>query len=184
MEIKTKGRLKTEDELREEVIDKLIDTLEDLNDDAVFELANAYRESNHDAVLYVNDEDNLNSELSGKDPYDIMQMAFNWNECDAYFSIDQWDDLNTTDDVWEGIDLEDLANDLIDGSYHRHITSDIQEILDDYEEALEKIENYNKGRVLAEEVVRKYVNCEATVTDLLQTLDKLAKTDEYWAEEE
>ena len=185
MEIKVKGgKLKTEEQLRDEAIDKLVEALEEMGEDEALDLGNAYREANHDCPLYVNDEDNLNDELDGKDPYEILQMAYSWNENDSYFGIDGWNELGTTDDVWEGIDLEDLAGDLIDGDYHRHITSDIQEILDDYEEALEKLNNYNEGRALAEEVVRKYVNCEASVTDLLQALDKLAKTDEYWKEEE
>lgn len=185
MEIKTKsGNLKTEDELREEVIDKLVDALEEMDGDDALNIGNAYREDNHDSPLYVNDEDNINDELYGKDPYDILQMAGNWDECDDYFSCDGWGELGTTNDVWEGIDLEDLADDLVEGRYTRHITTDIQEILDDYEEALNKLENYNEGRALAEEVINRYVNCEADVTDLLQVLDKLARTDEYWKEEE
>lgn len=189
MEIKVKGRLKTEEQLRDEAIDKLIEALEEMDEDDALNLGNAYREDNYDCPLYVNDEDNLNSELEGKNPYEILQMAEGWDECDSYFGIDGWNEhgwneLGTTSDVWEGVDLETLAKDLLDGNYHRHITSDIQEILDDYEEALEKINNYNEGRALAEEVVRKYVNCEASVTDLLQTLEKLVRTDDYWKEED
>lgn len=184
MEIRVNGRLKIKDELWEEAVNKLVEVLENMNEDEALDLGNAYRENNHDCPLYINDEDNLNDELDGKDPYEILQMADNWDENDSYFGIDGWNELGTTDNVWQNIDLEDLAKDLLDGDYHRRITDDIQEILDDYEEALEKLENYNEGRALAEDVVRKYVNCEASVTDLLQALDKLAKTDEYWKEEE
>ena len=184
MEIKVNGRLKIKDELWEEAVNKLVDALEEMSEDEALNLGNAYREDNHDCPLYVNDEDNLNDELDGRDPYEILQMASNWDEYDGYFSCDNWGELGTTDNVWENVDLEDLAKDLIDGDYHRHITSDIQEILDDYEEALNKLENYNEGRALAEDVVKRYVNCEASVTDLLQALDKLARTDEYWKEEE
>ncbi len=184
MEIRVKGRLKTENELRAEVIDQLVDALTDMDEDEALDLGNAYREDNHDVILYINDEDNINSELDGRDPYEILRMAEDWNECDEYFACGEWGDLGSTDDVWENVDLENLANDLVEGHYHRHITSDIQEILDDYEEAIEKLNNYNEGRALAEDVVRKYVNCKASVTDLLQALDKLAKTDEYWKGEE
>lgn len=185
MEIRKKnGKLRTEYELREEVIDNLVDALEDLNDDEALDLGNAYREDDHDVILYINDEDNINRELNGRDPYEILRMAEDWNECDEYFACGEWGDLGSTDDVWKNVDLEDLANDLVEGHYTRHTTSAIQEILDDYEEALEKLNNYNEGRALAEDVVRKYVNCEADVTDLLQALDKLAKTDEYWKEKE
>ena len=141
MEIKAEGKLKTKDELREEVIDKLIEALEEMDEDDALNLGNAYREDNHDCPLYVNDEDNLNSELDGKDPYEILQMAYDWNENDSYFGIDGWNELGTTDDVWEGIDLGDVADALLDGDYHRHITDDIQKLLDDYEEALNKLEN-------------------------------------------
>ena len=183
MEIKVKGKLKTEEQLKDEVIDKLVEALENMDEDDALNLGNAYRESNHDGPLYINDEDNLNDELDGKDPYEILRMAYNWDENDSYFGIDCWNELGTTSNVWEGVDLEDLAGDLLDGDYHRHITDDIHEILDDYEEALNKLENYNEGRALAEEVVRKYVNCEASVTDLLQTLEKLVRTDDYWKED-
>lgn len=183
MEIKVNGKLRTEDELREEVIDRLVDALENLDEDDALNLGNAYREANNDAVLYVNDEDNINSELDGKDPYEILQMAEDWSEYDGYFSCDGWGEFGTTDAVWEGVDLEDLADDLVEGHYTRHTPSDIQEILDEYEEALEKLTNYNEGRALAEDTIKRYVNCEADVTDLLQALDKLARTDEYWKEE-
>lgn len=183
MEIRKNGKLRTEKELHEEVIDKLVEALENLDEDEALDLGNAYRVANHDAELYVNDEDNVNSELDGMDPYDILCNAGNWDENDGYFSSDRWGDFGTTDEVWENVTLEDLAEDLLEGRYRSSITTDIQEILEDYEEALEKLENYNEGRVLAEEVVRKYVNCEASVTDLLQALDKLAKTDEYWKED-
>lgn len=183
MEIKVKGRLKSEEQLRDEAIDALVDALEDLDSDDALELGNAYRRANHDAELMVNDEDNLNSELDGKDPFEILQMAENWDECDGYFSCDSWGDFGTTDDVWENVDLCDLAQDLLDGRYERSTPNEITEIVEEFEEALEKLENYNEGRALAEDVVRKYVNCEASVTDLLQALDKLAKTDEYWKEE-
>ena len=184
MEIKTKGRLKTEDELREEVIDKLVDALENLDGDDALDLGNAYRQANHDEPLYVNDEDNLNSELEGKDPYDILCMACNWNEYDEYFSCDSWGELGTTSDVWENVTLEDLAEDLLDGCYSSVTPDEITDIVEEYEEALEKLQNYNEGRALAEEVIKKYVNCQADVTDLLQCLDKLVRTDDYWKEEE
>lgn len=184
MEIKTKaGRLKTEDELQEEAIDKLIEALEGMSEDAALDLGNAYRSSDYTDPLYVNDEDTINDELRGLDAYTILQMAEDWNENDQYFSGNGYGEFGTTDDVWENVDLEDLATDLLEGAYSRLVTDDIQEILDDYEETLEKINNYNEGRALAEEVIRKFVNCQADITDLLQALEKLARTDEYWKEE-
>lgn len=185
MTIKTKsGRLKTEDELREEVIEELVEVLEELDEDDALELGNAYRRANRDAELMVNDEDNLNSELEGRDPYEILQMASDWNEYDGYFSCDSWCDFGTTDNVWENVDLDDLADDIIEGDYRPYTTNEIQEIVEEYEKAVEELRNYNEGRIMAEEVIRKFVNCEADVTDLLQTLEKLVRTDEYWKKED
>ena len=83
MEIRKNGKLRTEDELREEVIDKLVDALEDLaDDDDALNLGNAYREDNHDSPLCVNDEDNINDEwrpklqaAKGKTSLEIEQTA-------------------------------------------------------------------------------------------------------------
>ena len=90
--------------------------------------------------------------------------------------------MNMTNDVWEDVDTSDLARDILNGNYSHYLNSDIKDILDEYEEAEEEIENYNPYRAMCEEVIQRYVNCEADVTDLLQTLDKLAKTDDAWEE--
>ena len=119
MEIKVKGKLKTEEQLRDEVIDKLIEALEGLDEDAALDLGNAYRSSDYTDPLYVNDENTINDELRGVDAYTILQMAENWNENDQYFSGSAYGDFGTTDDVWENVDLEDLATDLLEGAYSR-----------------------------------------------------------------
>ena len=63
------------------------------------------------------------------------------------------------------------------------LDDDIKEILDDYEEAKEFLENLNPYRAKGEEVIARFMNCEADVTDLLQYIDKLVKDDNAWKEE-
>lgn len=186
MTIKTKvGKLKSVDELTDEAVDQIVEFLEDNSyEDWALGLGNAYRDNNHYPTLYENEEYTLNDELRNLDPYQLLRMgADDWSSSDDYFMYDGYD-LSTTDDVWYDVDLEDFARDILDGDYYRHIPSDLQDIVDEYEEAKEKIENYNEGRAVAEEIIAKFTNCEADVTDLLQALDKLTRTDEYWKEEE
>ena len=94
-----------------------------------------------------------------------------------------WGDKQLND-LWEDLDDYEVARDLLTEDFVPEcMPREISEIIDEYKEALEELENYNPYRAMCEEVVRKYVNCEADVTDLLQTLDKLARTDEAWKEE-
>lgn len=186
MTIKTNtGKLKTLDELTDETVDQIVEFLEDNSyEDYALGLGNAYRENNHYSVLYENEEDVLNGELQNLNPYQLLNMgADDWCSSDAYFRYDGYD-LSTTDDVWDDVDLEDFARDILDGYYYNDIPRELQDIVDEYEETKEKIENYNEGRAMAEEVIAKFTNCEADVTDLLQTLDKLVRNDDYWKEEE
>ena len=186
MTIKTNvGKLKSIDELTDEAVDTIVEFLEDNQyEDWALPMGNAYRDNNHYPNLYENEEYSLNEELGRLDPYELLRMgADDWCESADYFRYDGYD-LSTTDDVWEDVDLEDFARDILDGDYFRHLPDALQEIVDEYEEAKEKIENYNEGRAMAEEVIAKFTNCEADVTDLLQCLDKLVRNDDYWSEEE
>ena len=146
-------------------------------EDALY-LGNEIRDRNCYDTLYENKRSCINDVLNGEEPYDILTS--DWEDCYDYFT---WDcGFNMTDDVWYDLDTDEIADDILNGSYYNYITSDIKDILDEYEDLKEEIENYNPYRAMCEEVVQRYVNCEADVTDLLQTLDKLAKSDDAWEE--
>ena len=51
----------------------------------------------------------------------------------------------------------------------------------EYEEAKDYLENLNKYREQAREVMAKFVNCEADWKDLYACLDRLVNTDEAWS---
>lgn len=180
MEIKNEnGKLKTLEELYEEAKELIVDELDTMNTEDALYLGNEIRGRNNYDILYENKDENLNDVLSGMDPADLIRMGSeDWDNYSDFFTYDY--DLNMTNDVWYDLDTDEIADDILEGSYHTYLTSDIVDILDEYEEAKEEIENYNPYRAMCEEVVAKFVNCEADVTDLLQTLDKLAKSDEAW----
>ena len=178
MEIKNEnGKLKTLDELYDEAKECIEEELNSMLDEYAIYLGNEIRDRNNYDRLYENNEECLNEQLDGLEPYDILNLG--WDNYSDYFT---WDgcDLNMTDDVWYDLDTEDIAEEILDGNYYKYLPSDLKEYVDEYEEAKEELENYNPDRAMVEEVIRKYVNCQADVTDLLQTLDKLARNDELW----
>lgn len=180
MEIKNEnGTLKTLDELYDEAKEKITDALDCMDTDDALILGNEIRDHNNYERLYKNEEESVNEVLDNESPWDILNK--DWEDYSDFFTYD-WD-FNMTNDVWYDLDTSDIAEDILEGNYHRYITSDIKYIVDEYEEAKEEIENYNPYRAECEEVVARYVNCEADVTDLLQMLDKLARNEDCWAEE-
>lgn len=177
MEIKNEnGKLKTVEELYDEAKELIVDELDSMSNEDALYLGNEIRDRNNYDRLYENNEEGVNEVLEGVDPWDILNS--DWDDCSEFFTYDY--EFNMTDDVWEDLDTDEIADDILDGNYRKYLTSDIKDIVDEYEELREQIENYNPYRAMCEEVIARYVNCEADVTDLLQTLDKLAKTDEAW----
>jgi hypothetical protein len=168
------------EELYEEAIEMIVDVLEDFSEEEQLNIGNAYREMQNYSELHTNDDTTINEELEGTDPWELLQLGEDWDSSDGYFTWDGYD-LHTTDDIWEDADPEDIARAILEGDMNAKCRELIW-ALDEYDEAKEEIENYNPYRAMCEEVVAKYVNCEADVTDLLQTLDKLAKSDDAWEE--
>lgn len=179
MEIKNEnGKLKTVEELYDEAKELIVDELDCMSTEDALYLGNEIRDRNSYDTLYENKRSYINEVLEGEEPYDILTS--DWDDYSDFFTLDG--SFNMTDDVWYDLDTDEIADDILNGEYYNYITSDIKDILDEYEELKEQIENYNPYRAMCEEVVARYVNCEADVTDLLQTLDKLAKTDDAWEE--
>lgn len=183
MEIKNEnGKIKTLDELFKEAKELMVDALDNLDTDDQLCIGNELRDRHGYARLYENKESCLNDILDGIDPAELLRMGQDWNDYADFFVYDY--DLETTDDVWYDLDEEEIAEDILNEDFTPdYFPYELKEVLDNYLEAREQIENYNPYRAMCEEVVAKFVNCEADVTDLLQALDKLAKSDEAWGED-
>lgn len=179
---KENGQYITLDQLYDLAKDAVIDELTfGMDGTEALDLGNHIREKKNEDLLYENSEENLNEQLDGEDPYTILNLG--WDDCAAYFTWNGWD-INTTDDVWEDLDVDDIAEDILDGSYANYTTYEIKEIVADYEEAKEFLENLNPYREKARQVLNDYLNCNADVGDLLQCLDKLVRDDAAWHGEE
>ena len=109
-EIRKNGRLISQDELREQAVEKLMEIFDNMDIDALLELYNYYREENDEAIIREFDEDNVNEALEDWEPWDILNAGSNCSWSYDYFYLNRWgDDICFTDDVTDGIDAEDVA---------------------------------------------------------------------------
>ena len=182
MEIKHRdGTFKTLDELYAEAVDLVTDEMTSYGED--LEFPNYIRENEDLPEIRFLEADEINDALEDMEPWDIIHMDIGrgW---DDFFT---WDgcDLETTSDIWDGVEVDEVAEKIVGDYYSRRsLPRCITEILDEYEEARRKLLSYSKYRRMAEEIVTKYKNCEANEFDLVYMLEKLVHTDEAWADEE
>lgn len=176
----TDGTYKTLDELRQDAIELIAEELDCMTEYDMLDVGNRYREEHCYPQLNTFDEDNVNDALDGLSPWEIIELEIrpdHWG--DDYFTYDGYD-FDMVSDIWDNIDLEELAEAIIDGDFDAEVR-DIRDLVDEYEEAKDYLENLNKYREQAREVMAKFVNCEADWKDLYACLDRLVNTDEAWS---
>ena len=92
-----------------------------------------------DEVGYSDDEifsmDEINEWLAGKDPDEILRMAFygDFRPCDEYFRFNGYANLESTDYPDEWIDIDDIVDYIIDND-EDFDNDEIRDILDEEEE--------------------------------------------------
>lgn len=171
------GKLKTLDDVREEAMRVIASEMDCLNEDDQLEIGNRWREEKGYERLRMLDEYEVNDALEDCEPWEILHFTCgNW---DDYFYYDGYD-FCTTSDIWEDVDLDDVAEAIVNGDFDAECR-DIEEILDEYHEVVEYLENFNEYREMAREVLAKFTAGEAGWNDLYAVLDKLVKTDDAWA---
>lgn len=180
-DLKVNGKYITLDQLYDLAKEEIIDALDYMNNEDALYLGNHIREESGDYdQLYENNEEGINEVLDGWSPWDCIQLDYD-NYAEFFYLC--YGEPEFTNDVWVNLDTDDIAEDILDGSYSSYLDDDIKEVLDDYEEAKEFLENLNPYRAKGEEVIARFMNCEADVTDLLQYIDKLVRDDNAWKEE-
>lgn len=178
-ELKEAGKYISLEELYDMAKEEIVSELDDMNTEDALYLGNHIRDNNGYETLYENNETNINEILDGWEPWDIIQLDYDDYSDFVYMS---YGEPEFTNDVWTDLDTDEIAGEILDGDYTHYLTSDIKDILDDYEEAKEFLENLNPILAEADELLSKYVNCQADVTDLLQFIDKLVRDEKLWEE--
>ena len=161
---------------------EIIDALADMTTDEALCLGNQIREERNYEWLYENNEDCINEQLDGWEPWDLLQLDY--DDYSDFFYMD-YGEPAFTNDIWHDLDTDEIAEDILDGRLYRaYWSEDIRNIMDDYIEAKEFLENLNEYRVEGEELLAKFTNCQADVSDLLQYIDRITKNDDVWKEGE
>lgn len=171
------GTYKTLDDLCDDVNDLVYDALDTLCEDDQLDIGNRWRGDNNYDILHRLEEYEVNEELDGCKPWEILNMEI--DKSAEYFTYDGWD-FNTTDDVWYDISLENIVDAIVIGSFDAEC-NEVNDIMEEYEDAKEILENLNEYRESAREVLTKFTNCEADWKDLYAALEKLVNTDDAWA---
>ena len=172
------GTYKTLEEIKNEVREAIIDELNGMSNGDALCLGNYIREHNGDNPLHENSESEINEVFSDWSAYDLLNMDY--DDYSDFFYLD-WGDPEFTDDVWENLDTEEIAENILNGkTFGDNLTWAIADMIVDYNQAKEYLENMNKYRTEGENLLAKFTNCEADVTDLLQYISRITKTDEAW----
>lgn len=120
----------------EDIREKVINVLEALDDDSTVDMWNQYcSEVNYDDdVIYSLDEWTINDMCYMKKPWDILRCldgAFNIN--DDWFYYNGYGNIVSTDDIFDMVELGDLADYIIDEENDLG-NSDIKDILEEAKE--------------------------------------------------
>lgn len=176
---KADGKYKTVEEIKEEVKELLIDELDCTDTDELLDFTNTLRETLDGDTLYKNEESDINDQLSDMDPWDLLQLDYdNYSE----FFYMEYGEPVFTDNIWHDLDEDDIADEILDGKWYDELPWSVKQLIDEYNEVLEELNNLNPIRREASELLIKYTNCEADVVDVLQFINKIAKNDEIWKE--
>ncbi len=178
---KADGKYKTVEEIKEEVKELLIDELDCTDTDELLDFTNEVRYASPDGgtKLYKNEESDINDQLSDMDPWDLLQLDYdNYSE----FFYMEYGEPVFTDNIWHDLGEDDIADEILDGKWYNELPWSVKQLVDEYNEVLEELNNLNPIRREASELLIKYMKYEANVGDLLQFIDKIAKNDEIWKE--
>lgn len=127
----------TRDDLHDTLVDEIKTALENACDSDILDLLNEWRESNCYDTLREMCEDEINDALDGYTAWDVLQMEI--DTTDDYFCFDGYCDITTTCDVWHDCDSETIAKWIAENE-DAHGVSEIETLLDDYNDALDALE--------------------------------------------
>ena len=114
--------------------EEVLEMLRDMNDSDLVAVHNEYC----DKVGYTDDEifsmDKINEWLAGKDPDEILRMAFygDFRPCDEYFRFNGYANLVSTDYPDEWIDIDEIADYIVENDEALY-NDDIRDLLDEIE---------------------------------------------------
>ena len=115
------------------IVENIREVVEDFKENKLVELWNEFCNKNYyeEVICYLSD-DEINDYFSNKTPAELIRMGSNVNLDNKYFYF-HLDELNTTDDIFDVVDIDELVDYIIDNDDDCNDT-DIRDLLDELEE--------------------------------------------------
>ena len=115
------------------IIESIKVVVEDFNEEKLVELWNEFCDKNYyEERLYYLSDDEINDWFSNKTPAELIRMGSNVDLDNKYFYF-HLDELNTTDNIFDVVDIDELVDYIIDNDNDCNDT-DIRDLLDELEE--------------------------------------------------
>lgn len=115
------------------IVENIREIVEDFNEDKLVELWNEFCDENYyeEKICYLSD-DEINDFFSNKTPAELIRMGSDIDLDNKYFYF-HLDELNTTNDIFDVVDIDELVDYIIDNDDDCN-DIDIRDLLDELEE--------------------------------------------------
>ena len=115
------------------IVESIKVVVEDFKEDKLVELWNEFCDKNYyeERIYYLSD-DEINDWFSNKTPAELIRMGSNVDLDNKYFYF-HLSELNTTDNIFDVVDIDELVDYIIDNDNDCNDT-DIRDLLDELEE--------------------------------------------------
>ena len=115
------------------IVENIKEVVEDFREEKLVELWNEFCNKNYyeEVICYLSD-DEINDYFSNKTPAELIRMGSNVDLDNKYFYF-HLNELNTTDNIFDVVDIDELVDYIIDNDYDCNDT-DIRNLLDELEE--------------------------------------------------
>ena len=115
------------------IVENIREVVEDFKENKLVELWNEFCNKNYyEEVIYYLSDDEINDFFSNKTPAELIRMGKGVDLDNKYFYF-HLGELNTTDNVFDVVDIDELVDYIIDNDNDCNDT-DIRDLLDELEE--------------------------------------------------
>ena len=115
------------------IVENIREVVEDFKETKLVELWNEFCDKNYyEEVIYYLSDDEINDYFSNKTPAELIRMGSNVDLDNKYFYF-HLNELNTTDNIFDVVDIGELVDYIIDNDNDCNDT-DIRDLLDELEE--------------------------------------------------
>ena len=115
------------------IVENIKEVVEDFKENKLVELWNEFCDKNYyeERIYYLSD-DEINDLFDNKTPAELIRMGSNVDLDNKYFYF-HLSELNTTDNIFDVVDIDELVDYIIDNDNDCNDT-DIRDLLDELEE--------------------------------------------------